>query len=117
MRLALTALMTSLVLSASALAGATQAPNVVGVLIRPPAVGCYPGEPCDPVPYGLALAFSRDGRVVARVRVGAIGRFALHLAPGRYAVRATPVPEARTLSPSRIQVPAQGILRLRLQFR
>jgi hypothetical protein len=100
----------------SAAGAATPAPNVVGVLVRPVmTVTCDPSEPCDPPATAIGLAFSRNGRVVARVRVGATNRFALHLAPGRYAVRA--VPPLGTLTPTAFRVPQFGLLHLRLQIR
>jgi hypothetical protein len=117
MRLAAAALAALFALLIAPLGGSAPAPNVVGVLIRPAAAGCYPDEPCDPPPLAAGLVFSTGGRVVVRVRVGAGGRFATHLAPGRYSVRAVPLAPTRKLSPSSIRVPARGILRLRLVIR
>ena len=107
----------ALVLAFASGATATPSRNVRGVLVRGPAtVGCYPGEPCDP-PGPSMLIFSRAGRVAARIRVGASGGFALHLAPGRYAIRVAPPPLVGRLVPATVRVPRVGAVRLRLAIR
>ena len=101
--------------SALTASAATQ-PNVHGVLVRPVAsVGCYPDEPCDPPAFGALLVFTRGGRVVTSVRVGAGGQFALHLAPGLYAVRAAPALLVGAVTPATFRVPRAGAVSLRLQ--
>jgi hypothetical protein len=116
MRVFVTAVAISMALAGAASA-ATPAPNVVGVFVRPAVVNCDPNEPCDPPAVGLALVFTRNGHVVARVRVGATGRFALHLTAGRYTVRAAPPPTSGALTPATFRVPRVGVLHLRLQVR
>lgn len=49
---------------------------------------CQVGKPCDAPMHGT-LVFARSGRVVARVRPAAGGRYRVALAPGIYDVRAT----------------------------
>ena len=51
--------------------------------------GCYPGEPCDPLPPALYVVFSR-GSTSARARLAASGAFSMHLAPGKYTVTVAP---------------------------
>jgi hypothetical protein len=114
MRLAAAALAALAALLIVPLGGSTTAPNVVGVLIRPAAAGCSREEPCDPPPLAPGLVFTSGGRVVARVHVGAGGRFATHLAPGRYGVRAIPIFASQKLSPSSFRVPVRGVVHLRL---
>jgi hypothetical protein len=49
---------------------------------------CSVDQPCD-VPAQLTLVFSQDGKVVARVKSTATGKYRIALAPGFYDVRAT----------------------------
>lgn len=65
------------------------------------------GKPCTEPAVGAVLAFLRDGRVAARVRVGAGGRYQVRLAPGTYTVRQVPAPRIGFgLRPDRIRVGA-----------
>ena len=94
----------------STASGLTPTPNVRGTVVRTSSgAGCYPGEPCDPLPPALYVVFTR-GSVVTRSRLGANGTFALHLAPGRYAVTIA----RGLLSPASITVPRVGMIRPRL---
>jgi hypothetical protein len=90
---------------------------VIGHLERPAPTACPPGEPCDPPATATILVFTRPGHPAARVLVGASGRFRLHLAAGRYRIRAAPPPAAGRLTPSTVRVPRRGIVRLHLSFR
>ena len=105
-----------LLLAGSAASSLT--PNVRGTVpatatgVKTPA-GCFVDEPCDP-PIGAvstSVAFSRPGHTTVRVRaVG--GTFALHLAPGTYAIGVTPA--TGDVTPATVRVPRTGIVRLRL---
>ena len=68
----------------------------------------------SPPPIAAGLVFTSGGRVVARVHVGAGGRFAPHLAAGRYTVRAVPIFASQKLTPSSFRVPVRGVVHLRL---
>ena len=97
-------------------AAATAKPNVRGVVVRPPAgSGCYPDEPCDPPAVASMLVFTRGGRTVGRILVGASGQFALRLAPGIYGVRAAPASLDGDVTPASFRVPRSGTVHLRLQ--
>jgi len=75
--------------------------------------GCFTDEPCDP-PIGAVstyVTFSRVGHAIVRVRVIG-GAFALHLAPGTYAIALTPT--AGDISPAKVRVPRTGVVRLHL---
>jgi hypothetical protein len=65
-----------------------------GVVMRGPTTPvCMTGKPCDEPAVGAVLVFSRDGRAVARARVGAGGRYSVRLAPGSYSVQQAPKPK------------------------
>lgn len=49
--------------------------------------------PCNEPAVGAVLAFSRNGRVSARVRIGPGGRYSVRLAAGSYSVRQAPAPK------------------------
>jgi len=91
-------------------------PNVTGVLSVSRAIFCPSDEPCDPPLYDATLVFSRSGKTAARVRVNPTGRFSLRLAPGRYAIRATPAPPRGKLTPATVVVPAAKNVSLRLRI-
>jgi len=84
------------------------------VLVIPRAFVCPSEAPCDPAPFSGTLAFSRSGRVVARVRVAGGRRLAVHLASGRYAIRFLPAPRPWTLAPAAARVPRTAAVSLRL---
>jgi hypothetical protein len=78
-----------------------------GVVTRGPTTPvCQVGKPCSEPAVGAVLAFSRDGRVAARVRAGAGGRYAVRLAAGTYAVRVSPAQRIGGLTPGRVRVAA-----------
>ena len=106
-------------IAACALAPASQAalaPNVRGTVVG---IGggaapiCPAGEPCDPPQTSAVLLFSRPSRPTVSVRVAG-GSFALHLAPGGYAIRVSPSQQGDTLKPSSVRVPRTGVVHLRL---
>jgi hypothetical protein len=104
----------ALVLLLAAAAQASPPPNVRGVVAASVTRGaCPPGEPCDPHPVGAYVMFARGSRFVARARV-VRGAFALHLAPGRYAVRLLPPPLGARVVPSTVLVPRVGNVTLRI---
>src|SRR3954469_21594503 len=51
---------------------------------------CQVGTPCSGPAVGTVLVFSHSGRVAARVRTGAGGRYSVRLPAGFYAVRVSP---------------------------
>lgn len=64
-----------------------------GIVTRGPITPvCMVGVPCSAPAVGAVLVFSRDGHTAARVHTGAGGRYSVHLAPGYYTVRVSPVP-------------------------
>jgi hypothetical protein len=103
-------------LLATCAAAATPTPNVRGVVVGGPVTVCPPGEPCDPSPKAIFVAFSRAGHSPVRARIGPTGLFALYLRPARYAIRLSP-PQGARLTPTSVRVPARGVVRLRLVVR
>jgi hypothetical protein len=66
--------------------GAQAPTGVRGTVIVSPAIG--PSQP--PAPNALVtVARASDGKVVARVHTDEKGTFVVHLAPGRYSVKAS----------------------------
>ena len=85
---------------------ATTASGLRGLVLRGPITPvCRVGESCEAPAAHVTLVFSHAGRVVARTRTGADGRYRVTLAPGRYAVRTTRTGFERTVSPARVTVP------------
>ena len=78
-----------------------------GVVTRGPTKPvCQVAMPCSAPAPGVLLSFSRAGRVVARVRTGAGGRYSVRLAPGLYGVNVAPTPRVGTgLQPRAVRVP------------
>lgn len=108
--------------AATALGGlvaTSSGPNVRGVLVRSGAgtPACYPGEPCDPTPVGVYVVFSRSGHPAVRVRARSSGSFAARLAPAWYRISLAPPPLTGHVTPARVRVPRNGILRIRLEIR
>jgi len=65
-----------------------------GIVMRGPTTPvCMTGKPCSEPAVGAVLAFSRSGRIAARVRVGQGGRYSVRLAAGTYSVRQAPSPK------------------------
>jgi hypothetical protein len=65
-----------------------------GIVMRGPITPvCRTGMPCNEPAVGAVLAFSRNGRVAVRVRVGRAGRYSVRLAAGIYSVRQAPAPK------------------------
>jgi hypothetical protein len=79
-----------------------------GIVMRGPiAPVCRTGMPCNEPAVGAVLAFSRSGRVAARVKVGPAGRYRVRLAAGTYTVRQVPAPRIGFgIRPDRVQVGA-----------
>jgi len=77
-----------------------------GVVTRGPTRPvCRIGVPCSQPAVGAVLAFEQGGREVARVRAGALGRYAVRLAPGYYTVVVVPAPRiGRGLRPRLVHV-------------
>lgn len=106
------------VTAVSAAAG-TPEPNVHGKLDRSGAgsPGCFPGEPCDPVPVGRFVVFTRAGHAPVRVRVPQSGSFAARLAPGTYRISLAPPPLSGHVTPEMMRVPHSGAMHLSLKIR
>jgi hypothetical protein len=66
---------------------------------------CQVGDPCEEPAPGVILVFSRSGKVAGRAKSNQSGAYSLKLRPGRYYVRATHTPLAKTLKPTSIRVP------------
>ena len=103
-----------LVVGAAFGGAATAAPSTTrtglyGVVMRGPIrPTCIEDQPCDAPARGVLLTFSHNGRFVARVATAQDGTYRVRLAPGRYRVRATPVPRVGTgLTPALVGVPTR----------
>jgi hypothetical protein len=76
-----------------------------GVVTRGPITPvCQVGKPCSEPAVGAVLVFSHNGRVAARVRAGAGGRYVVRLQPGFYAVRVSPPQTIGGLKPLQVHV-------------
>jgi hypothetical protein len=110
------ALMLAALAFASAFAGAaTTAPlssGVRGEVMRGPTKPvCSEIEPCEEPAVGVVLRFSRAGRIVARAKTGAAGRYAVRLRAGVYAVTLETRRRFQTLSPRQVRVPVARMAR------
>jgi hypothetical protein len=76
-----------------------------GVVTRGPIQPvCRVGVPCSEPAVGARLAFSRAGKLVASVRVGAGGRYAIRLQAGVYTVRVVPATRIGGVKPQQVLV-------------
>jgi hypothetical protein len=76
-----------------------------GVVTRGPTKPvCEVGTPCSAPAVGAVLLFSHNGRVAARVRTGAGGRYSVRLPVGLYAVQLSPPLKIGGLSPRQVRV-------------
>jgi hypothetical protein len=90
---------------AALLALVLAASGLHGVVTRGPTTPvCQVGKPCSEPAVGAVLVFVRNGKVAARVRAGAAGRYAVSLQPGLYAVRVSPPQRIGGLKPSQVRV-------------
>jgi hypothetical protein len=86
-------------------AGATRSAVLHGTVLLAPATPiCMPRVPCLKPAAGIVLAFSRHGRVRARVTTASDGSYRVALVPGTYAVRATRPAGSRRLNPAMVAV-------------
>ena len=85
-----------------------------GVVTRGPTQPvCRIGTPCTKPAVGAVLLFSQGGRVAARVRAGAGGRYSVRLRPGLYAVRLSRVPRiGEGILPREVRVPSGAAARV-----
>jgi len=84
-----------------------------GVVTRGPTQPvCQVGTPCSGPSVGTVLVFSHSGRVAARVRTGAGGRYSVRLPAGFYAVRVSPAQKIGGLKPRQVHVPSGSSARL-----
>ncbi|MGZ4335183.1 MAG: hypothetical protein ACXVRJ_13070 [Gaiellaceae bacterium] len=87
------------------LALALVASGLHGVVTRGPITPvCRVGQPCSEPAVGAVLVFSHDGRIAARARAGAGGRYTVRLLPGYYAVRVSPPQRIGGLKPREVRV-------------
>jgi hypothetical protein len=87
------------------LALALLASGLHGIVTRGPTTPvCRVGKPCTEPAVGAVLVFSHDGRVAARARAGAGGRYVVKLPPGFYAVRVSPPQRIGGLKPREVHV-------------
>jgi len=85
-----------------------------GIVTRGPTQPvCRVGTPCTAPAVGAVLVFSRNGRVAARVRAGAGGRYSVRLPAGYYSMRLAVQPQIGTgLRPREVHVHAGLFARL-----
>jgi len=84
-----------------------------GIVMRGPTRPvCRDDQPCEEPARGVVLRFSRNGVVEAEVRTSRTGRYAIHLRPGRYDVKATPHRPVGGLTPRFVVVPRARIARV-----
>jgi hypothetical protein len=76
---------------------------------------CQVGKPCSEPAVGTVLVFSRNGRVAARARAAAGGRYAVRLPGGYYTVSLPTAPKIGSgLRPRQVHI--RGGLDARLDF-
>ena len=110
-------LLLALALAALALAApaapATTSSGLRGIVMRGPITPvCRVGVPCEEPAAGVALLFSRSGRVVARTTTARNGGYRVALRPGRYGVRTTTRTLGSGLSPRVVLVPRHRVARV-----
>jgi hypothetical protein len=94
-------------MAAALLALALAVSGLHGIVTRGPTMPvCKVGTECSAPAVGAVLLFLRDGRIAARVRAGAGGRYTVRLAPGSYAVRVSPQQKIGGLTPRQVRVRA-----------
>jgi hypothetical protein len=101
----------------STLAGAATTPRLSsglkGVVMRGPTKPvCRDTEPCEEPAVGVVLHFRQSGRIVARVKTGAAGRYTLRLRRGSYAVTTPTRGPGRGLTPRTVRVPGGRLARV-----
>ncbi len=62
---------------------------------------------------GLSQVYLVFSRATGSTRIHAGSPFALHLAPGAYAIKLA-IPKGRIIKPASVRVPSTGVIRLRL---
>lgn len=86
------------------------------VMLSPAAPVCVQGRPCEKPAVGVLLQFRRNGQVAARATTGRGGWYVVHLAPGRYVVRAPKYRVGTGLRPQRVVVPESRVRRQDFQL-
>jgi hypothetical protein len=119
LRMLAIAFVTAVTAVGGTMAGTGRPNNVHGTLDRSGAgsPGCFPDEPCDPVPVGRFVVFSREGHAPVRVRVPQNGSFAARLAPGTYRISLAPPPLSGHVRPATVRAPHSGVAHLTLKIR
>jgi hypothetical protein len=101
------------VASASAATASTPASGLRGVVMRgPTSPVCRQDEPCEEPAAGVVLRFSRAGTVVARVKTGPKGGYAIRLGRGTYRVTTAHARLGGGLSPRLVSVPRGRVARV-----
>jgi hypothetical protein len=84
---------------------AIAASGLHGVVTRGPTMPvCQVGVPCSEPAVGARLSFFRAGSLVATVRVGVGGRYAIRLRPGLYTLRVSPATRIGGIKPQQVLV-------------
>lgn len=99
-------------LAAMPTGGGTGQSGLHGLVLEGPNAPICIREPCwGPAP-GVMLAFSQNGRVVARVTTNRKGQYRLSLRPGSYAVRTPRERFTKVPAPARARVPRGRVARV-----
>jgi hypothetical protein len=122
-RTVIAALIASLALAASVSADTTPicppgeaCDPPVGIVPKSPAPAPTPSVPATNVRgtlTGLSQVYLVFSRATGSTRIHAGSPFALHLAPGAYAIKLA-IPKGRIIKPASVRVPSTGVIRLRL---
>jgi hypothetical protein len=101
---------------ASATAEANRPPSsgLRGTVLRSPTRPvCLDSAPCSAPAAGITLQFWRAGALVARVRTGPAGGYAVRLASGSYLVKTPQAPRIGAgLTPRAVRVPKGRVARV-----
>jgi hypothetical protein len=86
------------------------------VVLSPSRPVCVDDDPCTRPAARVVLAFSRHGRVVARVRTDADGRYRVRLPAGVFRVTAPDYRVGTGVTPRNVRVPDSRTARVDLQI-
>jgi hypothetical protein len=93
---------------------ATVHPNLKITVADPSTSPCNNDMPCDPPVRSSVLVLTRFGAVPMRVRIGGAGTIWLHVHPGLYTAKLTPVPLGSVARSVSVRVLRTGVATLRL---
>jgi hypothetical protein len=99
--------------TSSGAAGASRVEGLHGIVLEGPTKPvCRSDDACEEPARGILLAFTRDGKVVAKVKTTTLGTYSVRLKAGSYTVR-VPLQRVGTgLSPRAVRVPRGRIARV-----